>query len=332
MKTFYTMLLKIFIPTFLVFLSFFILVFQLIDLFSNLWRYINNDVGFREIGNIVLLYLPKCITYSIPVAMLFAISYSLGTLYTSNEMLAIFGSGIRLYSFVTPLLIIGLVLSVGTFLFDENIVINTLRDKNDMVRRVLNLTENYSTENVSILSADSSIVYHAAYYNDADKTLSGVIIIEKGESRIDASYAKWNNTNWELHDCNIYSIENKEVTLEKKEVYNYEKLIEPPVLFKKITRKVDEMEMTDAWNYIESIKRAGLPYQGDLSEFYRKFSFALLPLIVAMISSSIGSLFRRNVVFASLLISLGIVIGFYVFQMITMAMAKSGNISPFLGA
>ena len=57
------MLIKLFIPIFIVTILFFVLVFELMDAFTNLWRYISQDVGFAEISKIAILYLPKCISY-----------------------------------------------------------------------------------------------------------------------------------------------------------------------------------------------------------------------------------------------------------------------------
>jgi len=337
MKTLNIMLLKLLIPTFIVFLSFFILVFQLIDVFTNIWRYINNEVSLANIGYIALLYMPKCISYSLPVAFLFAISFSLGSLYDNNEMLAVFGSGINLYKFVLPLIILGLILSVGAFIFEDKVVIYTLREKNETFRRVLNLTENYSRNNVTIISADNKIIYNANFYDDQNELISGLSILERDENnnprlRIDALTAKWNGTNWVLRNCDVYTF--TEDGAEKTTYSEYDELRfrERPEFFRKITRNVDEMEYVDAKEYIESIKNAGIEYSEPLSEYYKKFSFSFICLIVALISSSVGSYIKKNVVLISLLISLGIVVIYYVFQLMTMAMARTGNIYPVLGA
>ncbi len=337
MKTIHKMLLKILFPTFIIFLFFFIMVFQLIDIFSGIWRYINNEVPLVDIGYIAWLYLPKCISYSLPIAFLFSITFSLGALYDNNEMLALFGSGINLYKFVMPLIILGLVLSIGGFFFEDKIVINTLKEKNETVRRVLNLTENYSKNNVTIISADNKIIYNANYYDDQNELISGLSILERDENnnpkfRIDALTAKWNGTNWVLRNCDVYAF--TEGGIEKTTYSEYDELrfSEKPEFFRKITRNVDEMEFEDAKAYIDSIRNAGIEYSEPLSEYYKKFSYSFIFLIVALISSSVGSYIKKNVVLISLLISLGIVVIYYVFQLITMAMARTGNIYPVLGA
>ena len=337
MKTIHKMLLKILFPTFIIFLFFFIMVFQLIDIFSSIWRYINNEVPLADIGYIALLYMPKCISYSLPVAFLFAITFSLGSLYDNNEMIALFGSGINLYKFVMPLIILGLILSIGGFIFEDKIVINTLKEKNETVRRVLNLTENYSKNNVTIISANNKIIYNANYYDDKNELISGLSILERDENdnpkfRIDALTAKWNGTNWVLRNCDVYVFTEDAVKKTTYSEYDELRFSEKPEFFRKITRNIDEMEFEDAKVYIDSIRSAGIEYSEPLSEYYKKFSYSFICLIVALISSSVGSYIKKNVVLISLLISLGIVVIYYVFQLITMAMARTGNIYPALGA
>ena len=119
MSILHRMLLRTFVPIFLVATLFFVLLFQLIDVFSSIWRYFAHDVTLLEIGRIALLYLPKCLSFSLPVAFLFAIANTLGNFYAGNELFAIFGSGVSLYRLVTPFLALGLLLSVAGFFFED---------------------------------------------------------------------------------------------------------------------------------------------------------------------------------------------------------------------
>jgi lipopolysaccharide export system permease protein len=64
MKTIYGMVLSTFILVFLVSVLFFVLVVQLLDLFSNLWRYLAHETSLQEILTIAYYYLPKCLSYA----------------------------------------------------------------------------------------------------------------------------------------------------------------------------------------------------------------------------------------------------------------------------
>ncbi|MFN3309357.1 MAG: LptF/LptG family permease [Anaerolineales bacterium] len=48
---------------------FFILLIEMFDIFANLFKYLQNNIPFSKILYIALLYLPKCISYSLPIAL-----------------------------------------------------------------------------------------------------------------------------------------------------------------------------------------------------------------------------------------------------------------------
>jgi lipopolysaccharide export system permease protein len=337
MKTLHGMLLGFFLPVFFTTLLFFILVFELVDVFSNLWLYITHDVSLLDLSRIGLFYLPKCVSYSLSIALLFSVTYSMGSYHRNNELVSVFGAGINLYRFVLPIIATGFLLSVGGFFFEEKVVIGSFRTKNDLVRAVLGQTLSFSNSNVTVTSGDSLFVYQANYYNDRQQTLTGVTLIERdGEGRfllrVDAEYASWNGESWTFHNSRIFRFKEEAVVEESRAVLDSTRFSEPPSIFRRISRKIDEMEAADARSYIESLRKAGLPFEEALAEYHRKFSFAFTPFIVVLISSAIGGLFQRNVLLMSLLSSLAIAVVFYVAQTVAMTLAKSGLVSPVTGA
>jgi lipopolysaccharide export system permease protein len=333
------MLLRTFVPMFLVATLFFVLLFQLIDVFSSIWRYFAHDVTLAEVARIALLYLPKCVSFSLPVAFLFAIASTLGSLYAGNELFAIFGSGVSLYRLVTPFLALGVLLSVAGFFFEDAVVIPSFRQKTEAYARAVKLVTSLSQSNVTVTSPDQRVVYQADYYNDAQKRLTGLTVVIRGpdmrlESRVDAASAEWTGTLWQLRDCRVFTWDPAAKLLldEKAAAWQSPQVAEPPDTFKKLARSVEEMEAAESRRYVAAIRRAGLPYRAALTSHYRKFSFACTPLIVAFIASSLGSTFRKNVLLMSLLSALVISVAFYVVQMVAAILSKNGYIPPLAGA
>ena len=105
MKTLTKYILKRIIPVFFIALSVFILILELVDIFANIWGYINAKITLKTILTISLYHVPKCISYSLSLSLLFAISFVMGDLYSKNELTAIFSCGISLYRFSLPIVI-----------------------------------------------------------------------------------------------------------------------------------------------------------------------------------------------------------------------------------
>jgi lipopolysaccharide export system permease protein len=339
MRLLYGMLLKQFLPILLMALLFFVLLLQLIDVFGSIWRYFAHNVGVRQVAWIALLYLPKCISFALPVSFLFAISYTLGIFYGNNELFAIFGSGVSLHRLVVPFLVLGMVLSVGAFFFDDTTVIPTFQMKNEAYAQAVKQITSLSQSNVTVTSPDQRVIYISDYYNDAQKRLTGVTVVVRDAqmnlvSRADAQWAEWVNNRWVLHVCRTFTWDPaaRLLSAETRDTYDSPELVEPPDTFRKLARSIAEMNRAESQRYVALIRKAGLPYREVLTDYYRKYSFAFTPLIVAFIASSLGSTFKKNILLMSLLSALVISVAFYVSQMVAAILSKNGFIPPLAGA
>ncbi|WP_028973537.1 LptF/LptG family permease [Spirochaeta cellobiosiphila] len=333
------MLLKKILPVFIVAVFFFVTILELLDLFTNLWRYLQNEVNLVQVAYLALLYLPKCVSFSLPVALLFAVSFSLGDLYANNELIAVFGSGVSLLYLTIPVFILGLLISVTGLIFDNYVVIPTYKNKNNLSRELLHQQTNYSNSNVIKMSQEGRIVYFANYYNDKTKTLSGLIYLERNSDgtilrRIDADYAEYRNTQWTFNKARVFlkSSENEVYFEEDYDQISEEKFNEDPEVFKKQTTDIDEMNLTEAKEYIHFLQKGNLPYKVALTDYYNRFAFAFTPFIVAFISCALGGRFKKNILLMSLLSSLIIGVGYYVIQLVTVIMAKLDILPPAFGA
>lgn len=338
MKTLDKMILVSFLKILVISLFFFIFILELVDLFSNLWRYLNNDAAIISILKIQLLYLPKCFIYAVPPALLFSVSFTLGTLYAENELIAVFGSGISLIRFVFPLVFIGIVISVFNFYFNDNIVIETYKSKVKLTNLLLGRTQSFSNTNVTVISR-KYIIYDADYYNDSSTTLSGLTVFirdNKGipKERIDCGWAVYKNGMWEMHKARIFRFsDDLSVAETYQPVYTNKEINEPPDTFRRKIKDMAELKVKEAKQWLYSVRKAGLPvYRDSLTDYYERFSFSLTPFIVVLFSAAVGGRFKKNVLLMSLLTSLSISVLYYVFEMILVLFAKQGYIQPIAGA
>jgi lipopolysaccharide export system permease protein len=333
------MLLASFVPVFVVASLFFVLLLQLVDVFGSIWRYLAHEVPLVEIGRIAMLYAPKCVAYSLPIAFLFAVSFTLGQLYARGELAAILGAGVSLYRLVTPFLALGLLFSVSSFFFEDAIVIPTFRQRNAAWSTAVKAVTSLSQANVTVASPDQREIYQIDYYNDAQRRLTGFTAIVRGsdlafDRRVDAAWAEWITDRWVLHNCRVFTWDPaaRVLTDTSRDMISDPSFDEPPETFRRLTRDVEEMGFREARDYVGLLRRAGFASEEALTDLYRKISFACTPLIVALIASSLGSAFRKNILLMSLLTALVVSVLYYVLQMVTGILAKNGVIPPLAGA
>ncbi|MFP4484801.1 MAG: LptF/LptG family permease [Spirochaetota bacterium] len=332
------MALRTLLPVFLAALLFFVMILQLVELFSHLVRFLELEVPLSAIAQVQMLYVPKSVSFALPIALLFASSFTLGNHYSNNELIAVFSAGISLYRFSAPIIAMGLLLSVGSFFFEERVVIDSYRRQTQMTESLLNINRSFNNTNVAALSQDNRIIYHANYYNDSRQELNGVVILVRDGAgrlteRIDADRAEWRDAQWTLRDVRRFvQQEDGAVVKTTEPEYRREDLVTPPSTFQRKTRDVGSMPLEEAREYVASMRRAGLPYREMLTTYYERYSFALTPLIVTLIAAAIGGRFKKNVLLMSLLVSLGLTVVYYVLGMLSSLFAALGAVPPLVGA
>jgi lipopolysaccharide export system permease protein len=311
------------------------------DLFSNLVRFLNLGVPFLQIGAVQLLFIPRALSFALPISLLFAAAYSLGSFYSNNELIAVFSAGISVRRFTAPLLVVGILLSVGLFFFQEYLVIDSYRQKNELSRQLLNISRSYSNTNITVRTAGGDLIYSAEYYNDSTQELSRLLILERNKSgnfleRIDAARAHWSPSasHWIIEDGTRYTLvpESSEIIAEAFSVIEDDQYNLSPGWFRRSGESVDELRYDEAAQWVQALRASGQPYRRVLTDYYSRFSFSLTPFIVLLLSSGLGGRFRKNVLLMSLLVSLIASVVYYVTDMVMELLAGSGLVPPLVGA
>lgn len=325
------------IPLFFGALLFFSFVFVLVDLMMNLWNYISNGVSVLAVLRIMALYVPKCVWYSTPIAILFSVSYTLSDLYANNELIAVFASGVSLIHFTFPLLVFSFAMSFALFFFDDRLVVPTYARKCEEQDIALKKDKNLNNDRIVILSDNARIIYKADLYDDDAKRLSSLFIIIRNDDKtlsslVRADSASWHENRWLLSGGIEYKNISGSFVAGSVTDETLLRLTEPPETFQNNVISVETVDCATAKVYIEHLQKVGLPFAEALSLYYKKFSFPFILFIVVFLSVGLSGKTRKNVMLTSLFLSIGSAVLFYVTQMITMLLAKFEYISPFSGA
>ena len=332
-RTLDSYLLRQFFPIFLAALALFTMLVILIDLFFYLTRYMSNDADLSVILNISLYYIPKSLSYALPVSLLFATAFTLGDLGTKNELTTVIGSGIPFWRFSLSLIVLGITAAIFAFIFEDHAVIPTLREKNRLNREVLG-TAAFNLSSIVIKSEGGRLIYSVDYYEIETMSLYGITIIELEEHRLHAIFhapmAQWNGNAWSFSEPISYAWDNG--FLRPVTVYNTDRFREEPEIFRRGSIAPEDLKIRDLRLLIRDLNRAGLPTASAITDLYQRFSFPAVSFIVIVISLAVSGRFKKNILLLSLLASLGTAVIFYVIRMLTVMSAQSGIITPFWGA
>ncbi|MDR0586752.1 MAG: LptF/LptG family permease [Treponema sp.] len=328
-------LIKQFFPVLAASISMFMLLVVLIDLFVNLTRFLNNGAGIAQIFTVSLYYVPKSFLYALPVSLLFSSAYMLGDLYARNELTTVLCSGVPFPRLCVPLFVIGMVFSVFSFFFEDNVVVPTLRMKKDLSRQLLQSQEQQSSSDVVIKTNGGRLIYAVDYFDRLSETLNGLTIIELDEdnrfnSLVRASKAEWNGSSWSLSGSVMYEYQGefiKTLPLDENGRFTAE-----PEAFRRGAIAAEDLKAGDVALLIRDLENSGLPTASARTDYHHRFSFSTVSFVVIFLSVTLGGRFKKNILLMNLLASLGTAVVFYVIEMVTMMSAKVGIMPPAAGA
>ncbi len=338
MRTLWGMVVKQFLLVLLVTWVSCIVIFELVDFFTNLPTLLQYSDNIQMIFKNLYLNLPRSMVVSITPAVLFAITFVLGNLFMRNELIIILGGGISLFKLVTPLLFLSLVLGAAGAVFNDAVAIEFTREKTQFLKEF-----SYgSNQGVDVLYANrgQSVIYAVEFLVEDEMYNPSVFVRSKSGKlimRIDAEHGYFDTleNSWVLENAQVFRIDplTSETTVDVVDTYTSASLSDHPDLFFNNYNGLNDMTLIQATEYIEELKASESSFLSQaMTDYYSRFATALATFVVALFSCGVGSKLKRNILLMSLLLSITSTILFYVTHELMVLFAKDGLIPPFFGA
>ena len=335
----YKMILKSFLFWFSIAQGLFVMTILIFDFFT---KYITapDTMSIFNIVYITLLYSPKAMWLSMPIAIMFGVIMSIANLYQNNELVAIFTSTISIYKFVVPLIVFNILLSLFMIFMDSYVVIPSFRYRENLYEF---LTKTGDTGNYITIKGEDNYFWNVEEYVSSRNMLKNIIIIKISDDyrvikRVDASSAIYTDDGWLFSSGAIIEWDNKgEITASTK---FYKKTIselkEKPEIFRNVFKKsdydIERMTINEAKERLKLLTRLNIEHNDELLKYYKKFSFPFTLLVVCLFAIGVSTLSQRNILILSLFFSIGLAIIYYIMQMILDVLASAGNMPPIVGA
>ena len=317
----------------------FTMALQLVEVVTNLVRYIHLAVPLISILEIQLYFLPSSLHFALPIAMLFAVSFSIGNFYSTHELLAVYGIGISLARFCMPIFMFAAIMSIFSFVLEDVVIVKARAQYHALRESVLLISAGSDSDFVALFGGDGNDVYYAEKYDSDKGVLTNPTFIERDTQgtitrRISANTATWDGEYWILDSAHSYTWEDANIEVAHR-MYGRARFLNldiTPASFDRADLEIEEMNITQAREHIIARRRSGLPFRKELTVYHERFAFACTSLVVALIACGIGGLLRRNTLLLSMLISLCVTVVYYVLGLIMDLLAFNGYVSPVFAA
>lgn len=176
--TVYKYILIEFLFSFTIAFLFFFFIFFVNQLLLMAEEILSKDVSFFNVSLIILYSLPAIIAFALPFASLVGGLMSIGRLSSDNEILAMQASGISYKRIFIPVVIIGIFLSLISFVVSDYFLPVSTIKFGKLYREILYSSPELELESYSIKRYQDSILITGEVDN---KTIHNIVIIDKTE-------------------------------------------------------------------------------------------------------------------------------------------------------
>ena len=178
--TIYKYILSEFIFSFAVAFLFFFFIFFVNQLLLMAEEILSKNVSFKNVSLIILYSLPAIVAFALPFSSLVGGLMSIGRMSSDNEILALQASGISYKKLFIPVIIIGIFLSIFSFIVSDYFLPVSTIKFGRLYREILYSSPELELESYSIKRYQDSIIITGAVDS---RTINNLVIIDKTEEK-----------------------------------------------------------------------------------------------------------------------------------------------------
>jgi LPS export ABC transporter permease LptG len=284
--------------------------------------------------------VPLMVYQLTPLAALVATLITLAILAKNNEVTAFKASGISLYRVTFPLLVAGLLLSLGMFVLDDT-YLPYANQRQDAIRNQIKgkPAQTFYQPTHRWIFGSLDHIYNYEFFDSDQNLFAGLNVFEldpqtfQMRRRIYASQAHWEPPleGWVLENGWVRDFAAGNVTSFRTfKVSTFNELAEQPSYFKREVLPSSQMNWSQLARYIDGLRQAGFDTARLSVEWQRKFAFPLIAAIIVFLSAPFAFLVGTRGALGGLALAIGISILYWAMAALFEAMGSVGQLPPLL--
>jgi len=321
----------------------FVFLYTVADVLGHLDILIRQDIPFAVVKEYYLASLPLIFVQTSPFAILLATVFLLGNLNRNNEILALRASGVDTLRIVTPLILIGLAVSLAVFLVNDKLVPQSSVSINTVQQLYFNKNKADRTqelENITIFGKNGRLFY-ARLYDIKQKVLQDVVLLEHDTNqvlkrKITAQRMEWTGDKWRFIGCAVFRFDKEGNVLGKPAIFRTPKIIQFDDRPENLLKEQTQPEFMNYGQLREYIHILDLESKSTakklLVDMYYKLAVPFTGLVIMIIGIPFALKRTRTKAIGSIGIALAISIIFYVANATFLALGKGGLVPPIIAA
>ena len=328
-----------------------IVVFLVVDIVDRLDKFIDKGVPTTTVAYYYYLYIPYIIYLTLPVVTLLATLFTVGGMVKTNELTAMYVSGIPFGRTLMLLLMTVSLTSAGVFFLGETIVPKANQERMDIYRYMIKGIPRESSSNVGrlYLQLNSTQQLYIDHYNPPTREAFNIELIETAPGRLtkrmDAEKMVWRDEQWfvqgaverEFHREPDHSVDtdhpmNRSVRWCRNDTLTVSGAGLRPNELEKIQTAPEEMNWTELKEFIQRLKNSGASTLKWEVELLSKVSLPAAAVIIVLFGAPMAAIKRRGGTALGFGLSLFVCFIYFGFIQIGKVMGYNGTLSPVVSA
>jgi LPS export ABC transporter permease LptG len=298
---------------------------------------INKKVALLYVVQLLFYRLPAYLVLTFPMSLLASSELAIGRLSTDSEIIAMRAGGISLRRIVIPFVIAALVISILSFLINDYIVPEANRAHQNIMREnILKRGPSYIRRNVFFRDAENRYFY-VNRFDEKNMIMQDIMVYEFTRENfprtITAKKGKWVNDTWKLENGTIYNYDEKgEITYEMNFAIMDIIVKEDLQKFFKNQRTPQEMNSKELKQQISILQQVGTDTKNFEVILHMKYSVPFSGLIFVLLGVPLGLQVKRGGKSAGIIISIVLILVYYIFVSTARSFGNGGVLDPALAA
>lgn len=311
-------------------------IFVAVNYVENADRFIDRKVPTQVIIEYYLNFIPHIVTLTLPVDVMLASLFSVGSMARFNELTAVKASGISIFRVVWPLLLLGGVISATDFWISESIVPSANQRKSELWKQhVERSSTQRRTSGTNIAMYDPSGTKVVIDRFDHKLMVAKNISIQQYfgttlTGRVDAQEATWDSAKsaWALKNGAVRTFKQGTEKVERFTVLERTDLFFTPDDILRRERSPDEMDFIDLRQFISKLRRSGSRTERWEVDYHLKFAYPLTCFCMVMFGGPLAASRKKSGAGVNIFLTLVVCFGYWISIQVGRYMGYNQSLDP----
>ncbi len=310
-----------------------LVLFTLIDLLDHLGSFVDNDATVWQMVRYYTFKAVWIVDTVLPIAMLMATLFTVGTMARYLELTALFASGWSLMKVTRPLIVFSLLVTLFSLAWREYVLPEANMRRNQVWEVEIHGNPNTirPTQQIALTGRDGRL-YYARKFNPNTGILTGLKIINHEGAiiteRVDAARAEWDGSHWTLIEGTRRVFDGEEETTVTFDRLTARDLQVDPKSFYRDRIRQEDMNIRQLRDHVDLVKYSGGDPTSGLVDIQFNFAFPMVNLIVVLMGIILASGPRKTTVASGFGLTLLVSFVYYLFMNFGRALGHNGTLPP----